>query len=486
MRVAVDLGVRTVRLTGGEPLLRRGLPDLVAQLAALTPRPQAAMTTNGLGLDRLAGPLADAGLDRVNVSLDTVDREAFHRLTRRDRLPDVVRGLEAAAAAGLHPVKVNAVAMRGVNDEHVADLLDWCLQRGYRLRLIEQMPLDAQHAWQRDAMVTQAEILERLSERFTLSTPPGQRGSAPAETWLVDGGPATVGVVASVSQPFCGSLRPAAAHRRRAPALVPVRARRGRPARPPAVRGRRRDARRARPAPRVVEARRPRHRRPVLPAAAAPHVRHRRLTHHLPLGQARTRGRRPGRWLTPPSCEQWLPDRACEQPRVASRHEGTAEEGARRRAHRRGELPLPGHEEGPGATGVATRRGTGAAGAGAAAGWCGVRRWGCGGDHGGGLDLAEEAAQGEEVAQVLAVVVAGQPGLAACGLVQRGVVPAQRPGRRGVAAARRAAQPGGRWHVSPCGGAGRPRWRARPARTRRAGRGGCGRRSRPPPRRRGG
>ncbi|GAB3683134.1 GTP 3',8-cyclase MoaA [Angustibacter aerolatus] len=205
VRVAVDLGVRTVRLTGGEPLLRRGLPDLVAQLAALTPRPQLAMTTNGLGLDRLAGPLADAGLDRVNVSLDTVDREAFHRLTRRDRLPDVVRGLEAAAAAGLHPVKVNAVAMRGVNDEHVADLLDWCLQRGYQLRLIEQMPLDAQHAWQRDAMVTQAEILERLSERFTLSTPPGQRGSAPAETWLVDGGPATVGVVASVSQPFCGS-----------------------------------------------------------------------------------------------------------------------------------------------------------------------------------------------------------------------------------------------------------------------------------------
>ncbi len=204
--IAVGLGIRSVRLTGGEPLLRRGLPELVAQIAALEPRPRIAMTTNGLGLDRLARPLKDAGLDRVNVSLDTIDREAFTRLTRRDRLDDVVTGLQAAADAGLAPVKVNAVAMRGVNDESVADLLQWCLDRGYELRFIEQMPLDADHRWDRSTMVTQAEILERLGERFTLTpTAAGSRGSAPAETWLVDGGPAVVGVIASVSQPFCGA-----------------------------------------------------------------------------------------------------------------------------------------------------------------------------------------------------------------------------------------------------------------------------------------
>jgi cyclic pyranopterin phosphate synthase len=204
--IAVRLGVTSVRLTGGEPLLRRGLPELVAQIAAIEPRPRIAMTTNGLGLDRLARPLRDAGLDRVNVSLDTVDRDAFTRLTRRDRLDDVVKGLQAAADAGLAPVKVNAVAMRGVNDTSVADLLQWCLDRGYELRFIEQMPLDADHRWQRSTMVTQSEILERLGERFTL-TPTGAdaRGSAPAETWLVDGGPAVVGVIASVSQPFCGA-----------------------------------------------------------------------------------------------------------------------------------------------------------------------------------------------------------------------------------------------------------------------------------------
>ncbi len=204
--VAVSLGVTGVRLTGGEPLLRRGLPELVGQLAALEPRPQISMTTNGLGLDRLAVPLARAGLDRVNVSLDTVDRAAFATLTRRDRLDDVVAGLAAAAEAGLAPVKINAVAMRGVNDEQVADLLAWSLERGYQLRFIEQMPLDAQHAWDRTSMVSAAEILDRLARRFTLTPQPSEvRGSAPAETWLVDGGPALVGVIASVSRPFCGT-----------------------------------------------------------------------------------------------------------------------------------------------------------------------------------------------------------------------------------------------------------------------------------------
>jgi GTP 3',8-cyclase len=199
-------GITQVRLTGGEPLLRRSLVDVVAAIAALEPRPRIAMTTNGVGLDRLARPLAAAGLDRVNVSLDTIDSETFTRLTRRDRLSDVESGLKAAADAGLTPVKVNAVAMRGINDADVADVLAWCLDRGYELRFIEQMPLDAQHAWDRNDMVSADEIRERLSERFTLTPlPAADRGSAPAERFLVDGGPATVGIIASVSQPFCAA-----------------------------------------------------------------------------------------------------------------------------------------------------------------------------------------------------------------------------------------------------------------------------------------
>ena len=202
--IMVGLGVTNVRLTGGEPLLRRSLVSVVTRIAALDPRPRIAMTTNGIGLDRLAAPLAQAGLDRVNVSLDTIEPAQFQELTRRDRFRDVEAGLKAAVDAGLTPVKVNAVAMRGVNDTGVAELLGWCLDRGYDLRFIEQMPLDAQHAWERSAMVSQAEILERLGERFRL-TPVEERGSAPAELFLVDGGPETVGVIASVTAPFCGA-----------------------------------------------------------------------------------------------------------------------------------------------------------------------------------------------------------------------------------------------------------------------------------------
>lgn len=204
--VFVRDGVTQVRLTGGEPLLRRSIVQLVAGIAALEPRPRIAMTTNGVGLARVAQGLADAGLDRVNVSLDTIDAETFTQLTRRDRLSDVEAGLKAAADAGLTPVKVNAVAMRGINDETVADVLDWCLDRGYELRFIEQMPLDAQHAWDRREMITADEIRARLSERHTLTPLPTEaRGSAPAERFLVDGGPATVGIIASVTAPFCAA-----------------------------------------------------------------------------------------------------------------------------------------------------------------------------------------------------------------------------------------------------------------------------------------
>jgi GTP 3',8-cyclase len=199
-----ELGITAVRLTGGEPLLRRGLVDIVGRLAALEPRPTLALTTNGIGLARLAPDLAAAGLNRVNVSLDTLRADRFRELARRDRVDDVVAGLEAAAAAGLTPVKVNAVLMRGVNDDEALDLLKFCLDRGYQMRFIEQMPLDAQHGWSRTEMVTADEILDALGAAHTL-TPLDGRGSAPAEEFLVGDGPATVGVIASVSKPFCAA-----------------------------------------------------------------------------------------------------------------------------------------------------------------------------------------------------------------------------------------------------------------------------------------
>src|SRR5690606_7874378 len=200
------LGIREVRFTGGEPLLRRGLPGIVAATAALEPRPRIALTTNGIGLARLAPALAEAGLDRVNGSLDTVAADTFEKLTRRRRLYDMLAGLAAAAHAGLTPVKVNTVLMRGINDHEAPDLLAYCLEHGYQLRFIEQMPLDAQHRWQRATMVTADEILDRLSQAYTLTpADTAQRGSAPAELFLVDGGPATVGVIASVTRPFCGA-----------------------------------------------------------------------------------------------------------------------------------------------------------------------------------------------------------------------------------------------------------------------------------------
>ena len=200
------LGIREVRFTGGEPLLRRGLTDIVARTAALWPRPEISITTNGIGLARKAEALRQAGLDRINVSLDTLRPETFRQLARRDRLPDVLDGLAAATAAGLVPVKVNSVLMRGINDGEAADLLRFCLAHGYELRFIEQMPLDAQHGWRRANMVTADEILGALGKEFELTPDdPRQRGSAPAETFLVNGGPARVGVIGSVTRPFCGA-----------------------------------------------------------------------------------------------------------------------------------------------------------------------------------------------------------------------------------------------------------------------------------------
>jgi cyclic pyranopterin phosphate synthase len=200
------LGITEVRFTGGEPLLRRGLVDIVARTAELEPRPEISLTTNGIGLARLAGPLHRAGLDRINVSLDTLDHRTFVALAKRDRLADVLAGLAAAAACGLAPVKVNGVLMRGINDHEAADLLRYCLEHGFQMRFIEQMPLDPQHGWRRSDMVTADEILAALSADFSLTPDdPEHRGSAPAESFLVDGGPARVGVIGSVTRPFCGA-----------------------------------------------------------------------------------------------------------------------------------------------------------------------------------------------------------------------------------------------------------------------------------------
>ncbi|WP_118915633.1 GTP 3',8-cyclase MoaA [Mycobacterium shigaense] len=203
------LGVTSVRFTGGEPLLAHHLEEVVAAAAALHPRPEISLTTNGVGLARRATALADAGLDRVNVSLDSVNRAHFAAIPRRDRLADVVAGLAAAKRAGLTPVKVNAVLDPGTGRDDVVALLRFCLEHGYQLRVIEQMPLDAGHLWQRDAALSADDVLTALRPHFRLRPDPAPRGSAPAELWLVDAATDTpagkFGLVASVSHAFCST-----------------------------------------------------------------------------------------------------------------------------------------------------------------------------------------------------------------------------------------------------------------------------------------
>lgn len=202
--VATELGVTSIRLTGGEPLLRPDVVEIVRRIRELPAQPRVSLTSNALRLADLAEPLAQAGLERVNISLDTLDRQRFADLTKRDRFADVLAGIEAAQKAGLTPLKVNAVLMRGINDDEAIPLLRHALEHDWQLRFIEQMPLDAGGAWDRSQMVTAAEVLEILSQEFTLTPVPG-RGSAPAEEYAVNGGPATVGIIASVSDPFCAA-----------------------------------------------------------------------------------------------------------------------------------------------------------------------------------------------------------------------------------------------------------------------------------------
>jgi cyclic pyranopterin phosphate synthase len=204
IEVAVSQGIDEIRLTGGEPMLRPDIVEIVARISSIKNAPKLSMTTNGLVLAKLAKPLVDAGLRRINISLDTLDREVFKKMTHRDRIEDVFAGIAAAKEAGLFPVKINTVLLRGVNDGEAVSLLKWALAEDLNLRFIEQMPLDAGGIWSREQLITADEIFAQLSEHYEL-TPVEYRGSAPAEEFLVNGGPATVGIIGSVSRPFCGA-----------------------------------------------------------------------------------------------------------------------------------------------------------------------------------------------------------------------------------------------------------------------------------------
>jgi len=201
-RVCVErFGIDSIRLTGGEPTVRAHLPVLVGKLAALGA--DLALTTNGATLRLIAGDLVAAGLRRVNISLDTLRRDRFAELTRRDRLESVLDGIEAAKEAGLDPVKVNAVVMRGVNDDEVLDLATFGRDRGVVVRFIEWMPLDADRHWESDAVVSQDEILRTIDAVYPVEAI--RRGHEPAERFVYRDGMGEVGVIPSVTRPFCAS-----------------------------------------------------------------------------------------------------------------------------------------------------------------------------------------------------------------------------------------------------------------------------------------
>ena len=212
------LGVRELRITGGEPLVRPDVVDIITALRQRHPSLPISMTTNGVGLEKKAKSLRAAGLTRVNVSLDSLHEETFTQLTRRPFLGQVLAGVEAARAVGLGPVKINAVLMRGINDHGAPGLLAWALERNFELRFIEQMPLDAQRGWTEREMITALEIRTLLSAEFVLERDRRQRDGAPAERFEVRrrngatgeaSGPVlgTVGIIASVSEPFCADCR---------------------------------------------------------------------------------------------------------------------------------------------------------------------------------------------------------------------------------------------------------------------------------------
>jgi len=199
-RVAVErFGIDSIRLTGGEPTVRAHLPKLVEMLAGLGV--ELAMTTNGTTLRLLAQDLADAGLTRINISCDSLRRDRFAEITKRDSLDRVLDGVDAALGAGLHPVKLNVVAMRGVNEDELVDFATFGRDKGVVVRFIEFMPLDAQQAWTNDQVLTYDDIRRTIGEVYPLE--PMTRGSAPAERFRYLDGRGEIGIIASVTQSFC-------------------------------------------------------------------------------------------------------------------------------------------------------------------------------------------------------------------------------------------------------------------------------------------
>jgi cyclic pyranopterin phosphate synthase len=204
LRVFVGLGVRSVKVTGGEPTVRADLPELIGMFRAEAPDLDLSMTTNGVLLDRLAGPLAEAGLDRVTVSLDSLLRHRFEEMTRRDALERVLAGIRAAEAAGLTPIKINCVVIGGTNDEEAVDFARWSREHGHVVRFIEYMPLDAEHAWERAKVVPSARLLEAIDAAFPLVAQ-GPDHEPASSFRFADGAPGGIGVIGSVTEPFCDS-----------------------------------------------------------------------------------------------------------------------------------------------------------------------------------------------------------------------------------------------------------------------------------------
>jgi len=206
VRIAVRLGIRKLRLTGGEPLVRRDLPVLVARLAAIPGIEDLALTTNGVLLGGLAKPLYDAGLRRLNVHIDTLDRARFERITRRDDLGKVLEGLEAAKRAGFARIKLNAVAVKNLVEPDIVPLAQYARENGFEVRYIEFMPLDAQNLWDRSKVLLADQIIETLSREISPLIPvPDPDPRAPALEYVYADGGGLVGFIASVSRPFCGN-----------------------------------------------------------------------------------------------------------------------------------------------------------------------------------------------------------------------------------------------------------------------------------------
>jgi cyclic pyranopterin phosphate synthase len=205
VRVAVTLGVRQVRLTGGEPLVRRDLPDLVRRLAAIKGLDDLALSTNGVLLAEHAAALKDAGLRRVNVSLDALDPARFAELTRRDDYHRVVEGIRAAERVGLGPIKINVVSLRGVTEDQVVPFGHFARDTGREVRFIEYMPLDASHAWQRDKVLFAADIRRVLEQSIAPLVPVADPTGSPATEYTFADGIGRIGFIPTVSEPFCAA-----------------------------------------------------------------------------------------------------------------------------------------------------------------------------------------------------------------------------------------------------------------------------------------